>query len=111
MEAAGPAEEPVENSKIFQGLRVLPPNQMSSYASEPDTSLATSTAPADFSLEPYPLKLRIQYIIKGYQYRHDIRRMIGTLLLINPSFSVQNLIFESGRTPGGMVVWHRYYVL
>lgn len=48
--AAGPADEPVENSAIFHGFLVLPPNQISSYAKEPETSFATRTAPADFSL-------------------------------------------------------------
>lgn len=50
VEAAGPADEPVENSSMFQGFLVLPPNHMSSYANDPVTSLATSTAPADFNL-------------------------------------------------------------
>jgi len=48
--AAGPADEPVENSSIFHGFLVLPPNQMSSYANDPETSFATRTAPADFNL-------------------------------------------------------------
>lgn len=30
VQEAGPADEPVENSSIFQGFLVLPPNQMSS---------------------------------------------------------------------------------
>jgi hypothetical protein len=47
---AGPADEPVENSSMFQGFRVLPPNHISSYASEPVTSFATRTPPADFNL-------------------------------------------------------------
>lgn len=51
VEAAGPADEPVEYSSIFQGFLVLPPNQMSSYASDPVTSFARRTAPADFSLK------------------------------------------------------------
>lgn len=50
VQAAGPADEPVENSSMFQGFLVLPPNQMSSYASDPVTSFATRTAPADFNL-------------------------------------------------------------
>lgn len=50
MQAAGPADEPVENSSIFHGFLVLPPNQMSSYARDPETSFATRTAPADFNL-------------------------------------------------------------
>ncbi|GMN62205.1 hypothetical protein TIFTF001_031285 [Ficus carica] len=49
VEAAGPADEPVENSSMFQGFLVLPPNQMSSYANDPATSLATRTAPADLN--------------------------------------------------------------
>jgi len=48
--AAGPADDPVENSSIFHGFLVLPPNQMSSYANDPETSFATRTAPADFNL-------------------------------------------------------------
>ena len=50
VQAAGPADEPVENSSMFQGFLVLPPNQISSYARDPETSLATRTAPADFNL-------------------------------------------------------------
>jgi len=50
--AAGPADEPVAYSSMFQGFLVLPPNQMSSYANDPVTSFATRTAPADFNL-PY----------------------------------------------------------
>lgn len=50
VQAAGPAEEPVENSSMFQGFLVLPPNQMSSYANDPVTSFATRTAPVDFNL-------------------------------------------------------------
>lgn len=48
--AAGPADDPVENSSIFHGFLVLPPNQISSYANDPETSFATRTAPADFNL-------------------------------------------------------------
>lgn len=50
VQAAGPADEPVENSSMFHGFLVLPPNQISSYASDPETSFATRTAPADFNL-------------------------------------------------------------
>ena len=50
VQAAGPADEPVEYSSMFHGFLVLPPNQMSSYANDPDTSFATRTAPADFNL-------------------------------------------------------------
>src|SRR5260221_3162436 len=44
--AAGPAEDPLEPSSGFQGLRVRPPNQRSPYANSPRESLATRTAPA-----------------------------------------------------------------
>ncbi|KAI5329401.1 hypothetical protein L3X38_028798 [Prunus dulcis] len=40
VQAAGPDDEPVVNSSIFRGFLVLPPNQMSSYASDPVTSFA-----------------------------------------------------------------------
>nr|GMC73637.1 hypothetical protein Iba_chr03cCG2600 [Ipomoea batatas] len=50
VQAAGPADEPVEYSSIFHGFLVLPPNQMSSYANDPVTSFATRTAPAAFNL-------------------------------------------------------------
>jgi len=43
---AEPADEPLEPSFRFQGLRVWPPNQTSPHASSPRVSLATSTAPA-----------------------------------------------------------------
>jgi len=48
--AADPADEPLENSSIFHGFLVLPPNQMSWHANDPETSFATKTAPADFNL-------------------------------------------------------------
>ncbi len=41
-----PAEEPLEPSSVFHGLRVRPPNQTSPHASAPMVSFATSTAPA-----------------------------------------------------------------
>lgn len=50
MHAAGPAEEPIENSSMFHGFLVLPPYQMSSYARDPETSFATRTAPAALNL-------------------------------------------------------------
>jgi len=50
--AAGPADEPVENSSMFHGFLVLPPYHMSSYARDPETSFATRTAPAAFNLYP-----------------------------------------------------------
>ena len=50
MEAAAAADEPIGYSSIFHGFLVLPPNQMSSYASDPVASFATRTAPADFNL-------------------------------------------------------------
>src|SRR5579871_4638339 len=46
---AGPAEEPLDPCFGFQGLRVLPPNQLSPCASAPRVSFATSTAPASSS--------------------------------------------------------------
>src|SRR5690606_29535038 len=42
----GPADEPLEPSSGFHGLRVMPPNQRSPCASAPIVSFATSTAPA-----------------------------------------------------------------
>ena len=41
-----PALLPLEPSSGFHGLRVFPPNQVSSIASSPRLSLASSTAPA-----------------------------------------------------------------
>ncbi len=46
---AGPAEEPLEPSSGFHGLRVVPPNHTSPLARAPSVSLATSTAPASSS--------------------------------------------------------------
>src|SRR6478609_10579484 len=43
---AEPAEEPLDPCLVFQGLRVMPPNHLSPWASAPRVSLATSTAPA-----------------------------------------------------------------
>src|SRR5690348_15887377 len=43
---ADPADEPLDPCLIFQGLRVMPPNHLSPWASAPSVSLATSTAPA-----------------------------------------------------------------
>src|SRR5579872_260463 len=43
---AGPADEPLEPSLGFQGLRVIPPNQTSPCASAPSVSFAIKTAPA-----------------------------------------------------------------
>src|SRR6185437_17070598 len=43
---AGPADEPLEPCDGFHGLRVFPPNQVSSMASAPSESFATRTAPA-----------------------------------------------------------------
>src|SRR5262245_56451455 len=44
--AAEPALEPLLPCRVFQGLFVRPPNQMSLYARAPRDSLAISTAPA-----------------------------------------------------------------
>src|SRR6516165_2404646 len=44
--AAEPAEDPLDPSSRFHGLRVLPPYQTSPIASSPRVVLATSTAPA-----------------------------------------------------------------
>src|SRR6266487_2916915 len=41
-----PAEEPLEPCLRFHGLRVLPPNHVSSIASSPSVVFATRTAPA-----------------------------------------------------------------
>src|SRR5215469_7638599 len=38
---AEPAEEPLEPCLVFQGLRVMPPNHLSPWASAPSVSLAT----------------------------------------------------------------------
>ena len=43
---ADPAEDPLEPCCVFHGLRVMPPNHLSPWASAPSVSLATSTAPA-----------------------------------------------------------------
>src|SRR5215469_10833329 len=43
---ADPADDPLEPCLVFQGLRVIPPNQRSPCAKAPKVSLATSTAPA-----------------------------------------------------------------
>ena len=40
-----PAEEPLAPCLGSQGFRVIPPNQTSPLANEPETNLATSTAP------------------------------------------------------------------
>ena len=45
----GPADEPLELCSMFHGLRVMPPNQSSPFASAPIESFATSTAPASRS--------------------------------------------------------------
>src|SRR6185437_12119843 len=47
--AEGPALDPDEPSSVFQGLRVMPPNQTSPRARAPVDSFATSTAPASAS--------------------------------------------------------------
>src|SRR5262245_66299385 len=41
-----PAEDPLDPSRTFQGLRVMLPNHLSPCANAPSDSLATSTAPA-----------------------------------------------------------------
>src|SRR5712691_10815290 len=41
-----PADDPLDPCLVFQGLRVMPPNHLSPWASAPSVSLATSTAPA-----------------------------------------------------------------
>src|SRR5947209_4955626 len=41
-----PADEPLEPSFTFQGLRVMPPNQTSPMANSPRVIFATRTAPA-----------------------------------------------------------------
>src|SRR5262249_3046081 len=43
---AEPADDPLDPCFVFQGLRVMPPNHLSPWASAPSVSLATSTAPA-----------------------------------------------------------------
>src|SRR6476660_9807487 len=43
---ADPADDPLDPCLVFQGLRVMPPNHLSPWASAPSVSLATSTAPA-----------------------------------------------------------------
>src|SRR5262249_30886453 len=43
---ADPADEPLEPSSRFHGLRVMPPNHTSPHASSPSVSFAISTAPA-----------------------------------------------------------------
>lgn len=48
--SSSPADAPVDNSLIFHGFLVCPPNQMSSYPREPGTSFATKTAPEAFNL-------------------------------------------------------------
>src|SRR2546429_9781254 len=42
---AGPADEPLDPCRTFHGLRVIPPNQWSPFASAPSVSFATNTAP------------------------------------------------------------------
>src|SRR5205807_10437976 len=41
-----PADDPLEPCLGFQGLRVIPPNHLSPWASAPSVSFATRTAPA-----------------------------------------------------------------
>ena len=43
--AAEPADEPLDPSSTFHGLRVIPPNHLSPCAKAPNDNLATSTAP------------------------------------------------------------------
>src|SRR5438270_12329933 len=43
---ADPADDPLEPCLGFQGLRVMPPNHLSPWASAPSVSFATRTAPA-----------------------------------------------------------------
>src|SRR5260221_8077207 len=43
---ADPADEPLHPFLVVHGLRVMPPNHLSPWASAPSVSLATSTAPA-----------------------------------------------------------------
>src|SRR3984957_19465501 len=43
---AEPADDPLEPSAGFHGLRVRPPNHLSPMASAPGENFATSTAPA-----------------------------------------------------------------
>src|SRR5215475_4543104 len=43
---ADPADDPLEPCFVFHGLRVMPPNHLSPWASAPRVSFATSTAPA-----------------------------------------------------------------
>src|SRR5579863_1460575 len=47
---AEPADEPLDPSAGFHGLRVRPPNHLSPMASAPSENFATSTAPAASSL-------------------------------------------------------------
>src|SRR5258706_11977661 len=42
---AGPADEPLDPCCTFHGLRVIPPNQWSPFASAPSVSFATNTSP------------------------------------------------------------------
>src|SRR5215471_19770781 len=44
--AAGPADDPLELWSVFQGFRVLPPNQRLPWARAPSDSFAINTAPA-----------------------------------------------------------------
>src|SRR5205823_1989454 len=43
---AEPADDPLEPCCVFHGLRVMPPNHLSPWASAPSVSLASRTAPA-----------------------------------------------------------------
>src|SRR5205085_9397581 len=43
---AEPADDPLEPCWVFHGLRVMPPNHLSPWASAPSVSLASRTAPA-----------------------------------------------------------------
>src|SRR5262245_1415861 len=47
---AEPADDPLDPSFTYHGLRVCPPNHWSPWASAPRVSLATRTAPASSSL-------------------------------------------------------------
>src|ERR1041385_6022259 len=44
-----PADDPLDPCLVFQGLRVIPPNHLSPWASAPSVSLATNTAPSTSS--------------------------------------------------------------
>lgn len=107
--AAGPADEPVENSFMFHGFLVLPPYQISSYARDPETSFATRTAPAAFNLYRAKSQAR-KNTTYGILLAESLHFQACLIPLVYPSFNVKNLIFEIFWTPSCFKLGYWNYI-